>query len=138
MPRYVFQIRRRWTEHQTVSMDGPTLEAARGALRNRLALELKPTGPLTSEPIASTTIGAAPAAYRASASVQNEDALVLERRRILQAARTICSGGWSTDVLVAEDAPFEAHPDSGYWVQVRVQVPDYASGVTARQPDSEG
>jgi hypothetical protein len=137
MPRYVFQIRRRWTEHQTVSMDGPTLEAARGALRDRLALELKPTGPLTSEPVASTTISAAPAAFRPSAGMPNEDALVLERRRILQAARTICSGGWSTDVHVAEDAPVEAHPDSGFWVQVRVQVPDYASGVTTRPPDAD-
>jgi hypothetical protein len=138
MPRYVFQIRRRWTEHQTVSMDGPTLAAARDALRDRLALELKPAGPLTSEPVASTAIGAAPAAYRSAAGAPNDDSLVPERRRILQAARTICSGGWSTDVHVAEDAPFEAHPDSGYWVQVRVQVPDYASGVAARPPGNDG
>jgi len=138
MPRYVFQIRRRWTEHQTMSVDGPSLEAARDALRDRLALELTPSGPLTSEPVASTTISAAASAYRPALAAAQEDATEQERRRVLQAARTICSGGWTTDVHVPADAPVEAHPDSGYWVQIRVQVPDYASGVSSFPPEGDG
>jgi hypothetical protein len=138
MPRYVFQIRRRWTEHQTVSVDGSSLEAARDALRGRLALELRPSGPLTSEPVSSTTISAAANAWRPALAAPQDDTVELERRRVLQAARTICSGGWTTDVHVPPDAPVESHPDSGYWVQVRVQVPDYASGVTNLPPDGDG
>lgn len=137
MPRYVFQIRRRWTEHQTLSVDGSSLEAARDALRIRLGLELKPSGPLTSEPVASTTLIASTGPYRPTAAAAQEDALDVERRRVLQAARTICSGGWTTDVQVPADAPIEAHPESGYWVQVRVQVPDYASGVMTRAAEDD-
>ena len=137
MPRYVFQIRRRWTEHQTVSVDGPSLEAARDSLRIRLGLELKPSGPLTSEPIASSTLIASTGAYRPAPDAAQEEALDVERRRVLQAAHTICSGGWTTEVQVPADAPIEAHPESGYWVQVRVQVPDYASGVMKRTAEDE-
>ncbi len=138
MPRYVFQVRRLWTEHQTVSIDGPTLDAARDALRSRLALELRPGGPLTSEAVSSMAITAAPGACRPAPAAAQEDTLELERRRVLQAARTICSGGWTTEVHVPADSPLEAHPDSGYWVQVRVQVPDYASGVGSLPPEAEG
>ena len=121
-----------------MSVDGPSLEAARDALRDRLALELTPSGPLTSEPVASTTISAAAGAYRPALAAAQEDATEQERRRVLQAARTICSGGWTTDVHVPADAPVEAHPDSGYWVQIRVQVPDYASGVSSFPSEGDG